>query len=136
MPCVSGWNPASLGVVVVDDQADVRSLIKKMLKDLKIERVLEANDGQEALTLLDAPAQQIDVVICDWNMPNMTGVELLKRVRSSGKDIPFLLVTGRADKDSVIEAKDSGVSAYIAKPFTQTQLEAKLRVVSAKRTKS
>ncbi len=75
----------------------------------------------------------VDLVLCDWNMPGMSGLDFLRQVRSVGLEIPFLMVTGRADKESVIEAKDAGVSAYIAKPFSQTQLEAKLRILVARK---
>ncbi len=123
------WNPGKLGVMIIDDQPAARNLLKKMLKELQIEEVFEAANGQEAMRFLDSAPDMIDLVICDWNMPSVSGIELLKQVRSTGSQIPFLMVTGRADKDSVVEAKGAGVSGYIAKPFSQTQLEAKMRIV-------
>jgi CheY-like chemotaxis protein len=130
---MSVWNPTKLGVVVVDDQPAARSMMKKMLKELNIQQVFEAANGRDALALIDSAPEMVDIILCDWNMPNMTGLDFLRQVRSVGLDIPFLMITGRADKESVIEAKDAGVTAYIAKPFSQMQLEAKLRLTVGKK---
>jgi CheY-like chemotaxis protein len=127
------WNPAKLGVMVVDDQAAARGLLKKMLKEMKIDQVFEAPSGRNALALIDSAPEMVDIILCDWNMPSMSGLDFLRQVRSVGLDIPFLMITGRADKESIIEAKDAGVSAYIAKPFSKAQLEAKLRVVVSRK---
>ncbi len=126
------WHPEQLGVLVVDDQVAARSMLKKMLKELRINQVFEAANGRDALRLLDSAPEMIHLIICDWNMPSMTGIELLRQVRSVGIEVPFLMITGRADKESVIVAKDAGVSAYISKPYSQVQLEAKLRSVIAR----
>jgi two-component system chemotaxis response regulator CheY len=117
--------------LVADDQSAFRSTVKKMLKDLKIQQVFEASSGREALRLLDSAPEMIDLVLCDWNMPSMSGLDLLRQVRSVGLEVPFVMVTGRTDKDSVIAAKDAGVTAYISKPFSAAQLEAKIRVAVA-----
>jgi two-component system chemotaxis response regulator CheY len=77
----------------------------------------------------------IDLVLCDWNMPGRSGLELLQQVRSVGLEVPFVMVTGRADKESVIAAKDAGVTAYISKPFSAAQLEAKMRAAVARARK-
>lgn len=122
------WNPETLGVLVADDQPAIRGMIKKMLKSLKVDQVFEAGTGREALRLIDSAPDMIDMILCDWNMPSMTGIELLRQVRSVGLNVPFLMITGRADKDSVIAARDAGVTAFIVKPFSSTQLEAKMRV--------
>jgi two-component system chemotaxis response regulator CheY len=116
-------------VLIVDDQADMRSMIRHMLAELGINQVFEASDGKQALGFIDDALDMIDVIICDWNMPNMTGVEVLRQLRSVNPDMPFLMVTGRRDIISVTEAKSSGVTAYISKPFSLDQLEAKLRAV-------
>jgi len=130
---MSVWNPTRLGVMVVDDQPAARVMLKKMLKEMGIQQVFEAPNGRDALAFFDSAPEMVDVILCDWNMPAMSGLDFLRQVRSAGIEIPFLMVTGRADKDSVIEAKDAGVSAYIAKPFSQMQLEAKLRVLMSKK---
>lgn len=129
---MSAWNPSKLGILIVDDDQSVRTMIKSMLKQLQINQVLEAENGHDAMHLIDSSAGTLNIVICDWTMPTVSGIELLRQVRSAGSGVPFVMVTGKADKDSVLEAKDAGVSAYIAKPFTIVQLEAKLRAVVSK----
>lgn len=121
-----------LRILVIEDQGPARAMLRAMLKELGINQVFEANDGRDGLRFIDSASDMIDIVLCDWNMPQMTGLDLLKQVRSVGLDVPFLMVTGRADKESVMGAKAAGVSAYIAKPFSQVQLEAKLRALLAR----
>ncbi len=121
-----------LRILVIEDQGPARAMLRAMLKELGINQVFEANDGRDGLRFIDSASDMIDIVLCDWNMPQMTGLDLLKQVRSVGLDVPFLMVTGRADKESVMGAKAAGVSAYIAKPFSQVQLEAKLRALMAR----
>jgi two-component system chemotaxis response regulator CheY len=130
---MSAWNPSQLRLMIIDDQAAARSMLKKMLKDMQINQVYESTTAQEGLKLLDNAPDMVDLVICDWNMPGMTGIELLRQVRSVGSEVPFLLLTGRSDADSVIEARDAGVSGYIAKPYSRDQLEAKIRIVMSKK---
>lgn len=129
---VVSWNPAKLGVMIVDDQPAARGMLKKILKEMQIEHVFEAANGREAMRFLDNTPDMIDIVICDWNMPTVSGIDLLKQVRSTGSEVPFLMVTGRADKESVVEARESGVTGYIAKPYSSTQLEAKMRIALSK----
>ena len=116
-------------IMIVDDQADMRSMIRHMLGELEVNQVFEANDGKQALSFIDDAIDMIDIIICDWNMPGMTGVEVLRQLRSVYPDIPFLMVTGRSDITSVTEAKASGVTAYISKPFSLSQLEIKLKAI-------
>ncbi|MBI1238760.1 MAG: response regulator [Alphaproteobacteria bacterium] len=118
-----------LRIIIIDDQSTARAMLRAMLKEIGINQVFEAPDGRDGLTFLDNAGDMVDVVICDWNMPKMTGVELLRQVRSAGIDIPFLMVTGRTDRESVLQAKTAGVTGYIAKPFSYRQLEAKLRAL-------
>ncbi len=121
-----------LKILVVEDQADTRSLIRNMMIEIGITQVFESEDGRTALSFIDAAFDFVDVVVCDWNMPNMSGIELLRQIRSVDPDIPFLMVTGRGDMDSVLEAKGSAVSGYIVKPFSPSQMEAKLRIIAKK----
>lgn len=123
---------SDLRVLVVDDQADTRAMVKNMLGECGITQVFDAADGRQAMQFMDTAFDFIDLVICDWNMPGMSGVELLRQLRTVDPRFPFMMITGRADHSSVVEAKSSGVTAYIAKPFSTTQLEAKLRIVHAK----
>ncbi|MAE51222.1 MAG: hypothetical protein CMH27_05390 [Micavibrio sp.] len=121
-----------LRILLVDDQLESRSLLRNMLGELGVTQVFDAPDGREALSFLDDAFDMIDMIVCDWNMPNMNGVELLRQLRTVDPDTPFLMVTGRGDFESVVEAKSSGVDGYILKPFSATQLEAKLRILLQK----
>jgi two-component system, chemotaxis family, chemotaxis protein CheY len=123
----------ALKVLIIDDQSDVRVMTRMMLSEMGVTQVFEAKDGREALSLIDEAPDMVDMVICDWNMPRITGIDLLRQVRSVNPDLPFLMLTGRKDMESIVEAKTSGVSAYIAKPFSQAQLEVKMRVLLKQR---
>ncbi|MFN3701085.1 MAG: response regulator [Alphaproteobacteria bacterium] len=118
-----------LKILLVEDQSESRALLRNMLSELGISQVFDASDGRQALSFLDNAFDFVDVVVCDWNMPNMSGVELLRQLRTVNTDTPFLMVTGRADMASVMEAKSSGVNGYIRKPFSLSQLEAKLTIL-------
>jgi two-component system chemotaxis response regulator CheY len=120
-----------LRILIVDDQAEIRAMIRNMLSDMGITQTFEAADGKEAMSFIDSAMDFIDLVICDWNMPKLSGVELLRQLRSVNPDLPFLMITGRSDIESVAEAKASGVTAYIRKPFSPAHLEIKLRVVKS-----
>ena len=124
-----------LKVLVVEDQKEARSMLRNMLHEMGVTQVFESADGREGLNFMDAAFDFVDIVLCDWNMPNMSGVEFLRQLRSVDPDMPFLMITGRSDIDSVTEAKASGVTAYIRKPFSAAQLEAKLRVLCHRRQK-
>lgn len=120
-----------LKVLLVEDDQNTMLLIKRMLLDLGVISVFTAKDGAEALNLLGSFDEQelFNVVLCDWKMPNMTGLDVLKQIRSCDPDMPFLMITGVADVDSVIEAKASMVTAYLKKPFSMDELRKKLRIV-------
>lgn len=121
-----------LKILLVDDNQDTRSMLRDMLSELEIMQVFEASEGEQALQFIDASFDPIDIIICDWNMPGMSGVEFLRQIRTVFPGLPFLMVTGRADLHSVVEAKESGVTGYIAKPFSKSQIEAKLRIISSR----
>ncbi len=118
-------NLPDLNVLVVDDENSVLRLIRMVLADFGVTQVFTAKDGAKALALLGS-FDDIDIVICDWNMPGMSGLGLLQQVRTVDRDIPFIMLTGRADLSSVMEARDFGVSDYLVKPFTPEKLEGKL----------
>ncbi len=124
-----------LNVLVVDDENSVLRLIKMVLADFGVTQVFTAKNGAKALALLGS-FDDIDVVICDWNMPGMSGLNLLQQVRTVDRDLPFIMLTGRADLSSVMEARDFGVSDYLIKPFTPENLEAKLARLVRRRTAS
>ncbi len=120
-----GVDLSNLNVLVVDDEVSITRLVKMTLADLDVSQVFIAKDGKEALALL-GELDDIDVVICDWNMPRMSGLELLLQVRTVDRDLPFVMLTGRADIGSVKEARDLGVSDYLVKPFSSDGLKQKL----------
>jgi two-component system, chemotaxis family, chemotaxis protein CheY len=117
---------ADLNVLVVDDDESMRNLVCRMLKRMKAAGVLAAASGEQALRQLETSAEPVDIVIADWNMPGMSGLELFQRVHSSRPQLPLLLLTGRDDAASIIAAKTSGVPAYIVKPVSPHELDAKI----------
>lgn len=119
-------------VLIIEDRQDARLLLKNMLGEIGVNQIFEASDGREGMRFLDMAFDFVDIVLCDWNMPSMDGLSLLKQLRSVNGDLPFLMITGRGDMSSVYEAKGAGVNGYILKPYSLAQLEAKLRIVTAK----
>lgn len=119
-----------LGILCVEDSQEMRKIMQGMLTDIGIHQVFMAKDGVEALLFMGDCGDMIDMVLADWNMPHMDGAELLRQIRSADPDVPFVMITGRADKASVLEARSHGVSGYIAKPFSVEQLEKKLKAVA------
>lgn len=132
--------PVTTKILIADDMPTIRDLVKNQLKALGYKSILEATDGEQALQLLIAnnvPGSQIELVISDWNMPKMTGLEFLKQVRASQEwvNLPFVLLTSESERDQVTEAILAGVSQYIVKPFAAKSFEEKLRSVWAKHSK-
>ncbi|MBW2037538.1 MAG: chemotaxis response regulator CheY [Deltaproteobacteria bacterium] len=119
-------------VLVVDDFATMRRIVKNILKEIGFKNIVEADDGLTALEVLKK--DKIDLVLADWNMPRMTGLDLLKAVRSdeSLKKTPFVMVTAEAQKSCVLEAVQAGVSNYVVKPFTANTVRQKLEQVFSK----
>ncbi len=122
-------NFSQLRVLVVEDQGESRALLRGMLAEMGVTQVFEAPDGRTGLQFMDSAFDFIDVIMCDWNMPQMNGIEFLRQVRSTGCSIPFMMITGRSDQSSVVEAKNHGVDGYIRKPYSPAQVEARLRIV-------
>jgi two-component system chemotaxis response regulator CheY len=117
---------SNLRFLVVDDFSTMRRIVRNLLKELGYTNADEAEDGAVALAKLKS--EKFDFVVSDWNMPNMTGIELLKAIRAepSIKDIPVLMITAEARKENIIEAAQSGANGYIVKPFTAATLDEKL----------
>ena len=115
-----------LNIVIVDDVSTMRRIIKNLLRDLGFNNTQEAVDGNSALPLLQNG--NIDLLITDWNMPGMTGIELLKTVRADKKlsALPVLMVTAESNRGQIIEAAQAGVNGYIVKPFTAATLKEKI----------
>ena len=120
-----------LKVLVVEDSPAAAKLLLMVLAGLGIHQSFVARDGKAAQDFLDAADDLVDVIICDWKMPRMRGLELLCQVRTVYPDMPFMMVTGNADLDSVRAAKESGVTAYLTKPYTAGQVEAKLLALTS-----
>ncbi len=112
--------------LVVDDFSTMRRIIKNLLRDIGYTDVVEAEDGKQALSQIKS--SQIDFVVTDWNMPNMTGLELLKEIRKEKgfDELPVLMVTAESRKEQIVEAAKSGVNGYIVKPFNAQTLREKL----------
>jgi len=122
----------NMKILVVDDFATMRKVIKNLLRQVGYENIAEAEDGVTALEVLKS--HKIDFIISDWNMPNMNGLEFLKAVRADGElsSLPFLMVTAEALKDNVVMAIKAGVSNYIVKPFTADVLNEKIEKITEK----
>ena len=118
-------NP-NMKILIVDDFSTMRRIVKNLLADLGYTNTTEADDGKSAWPLLQAG--DFDFVVTDWNMPGMTGIDLLKAIRGEPKlaNLPVLMVTAEAQREQIIEAAKAGVSGYIVKPFTGQTLKEKL----------
>lgn len=118
-------------ILVVDDFATMRRIISNVLRQLGFENITEAEDGSRALAILES--EPIDFVITDWNMPQMSGLDLLKAIRSSPKlkSMPVLMVTAEALQENIIAAAQAGVNNYIVKPFDAKTLADKINKVFA-----
>ena len=112
--------------LVVDDFSTMRRIVKNLLSDLGFSNFAEADDGTTALVELQKA--KFDLVVTDWNMPGMPGIDLLKAIRADAAlaKIPVLMVTAEAKREQIIEAAQAGVNGYIIKPFTAATLEDKL----------
>jgi two-component system, chemotaxis family, chemotaxis protein CheY len=122
-------------VLVVDDMMTMRKLMMKVCTDLGFTDILEAPDGEKAWSLINTEPKPIGLVISDWNMPHLTGLDLLKRVRMDKRysNMPFLLVTAESEASQVTEAAKAGVDNYIVKPFNAETLTQKLEAIHKKR---
>ena len=120
---------SNLKFLVVDDFATMRRIIRNLLKGLGFGNVDDAEDGVNALQKLRS--ERFDFVISDWNMPNMTGIDLMRNIRADGqlKTLPGLMVTAEAKKENIIAAAQAGASGYVVKPFTAVTLDEKLKKI-------
>ncbi len=116
-------------ILVVDDFSTMRRIVKNLLRDLGFTNTVEADDGKTALPILEAGG--IDFLVTDWNMPGMTGIDLLKAVRANPDlvDLPVLMVTAEAKREQIIMAAQAGVNGYVIKPFTAATLKEKIEKV-------
>ena len=116
-------------ILVVDDFATMRRIVKNLLRDLGFTNTHEADDGQTAWPMLQNGT--FDFVVTDWNMPGMTGMQLLKKIRADEKlkTIPVLIVTAEAKRDQIMAAAQAGVNGYVVKPFTASALKEKIEKI-------
>ena len=118
-----------LKFLVVDDFSTMRRIVRNLLKELGFSNVHEAEDGIAALALLRS--SKFDFVVSDWSMPHMSGLDLLREIRTDAnlKHLPVLMVTAEAKKENIISAAEAGASGYVVKPFTAVTLEQKLNKI-------
>jgi len=122
---------ANMKILVVDDMATMRKIIKNMLSKIGFTNIVEADDGATALPQVDSAielGEPIEFIISDWNMPHMSGLDFLKklRAREDTKKLPFLMITAEAEQSNVITAVQAGVNNYIVKPFSAQTLKEKI----------
>ena len=119
----------NMKILIVDDFSTMRRIIKNLLRDLGFTNTQEADDGLTALPMLKSG--DFDFLVTDWNMPGMTGIELLKEVRADDRlaSLPTLMVTAEAKKDQIVEAAQAGVNGYVVKPFTAQALKDKIEKI-------
>lgn len=133
--------PPETKILVIDDMPSIRDLVKNTLKAMGYKNMVEAGDGEEGLKILmqnNVAGSQIQLVISDWNMPKMKGLDLLKQVRATAEwaNLPFVLLTSESERDQVTEAVLAGVSQYIVKPFSAKIFEDKLKAAWMKHNKA
>ncbi len=116
-------------ILIVDDFSTMRRIVKNLLRDLGFTNTQEADDGTTALPLLKSG--NFDFLVTDWNMPGMTGIELLRTVRADPQlaNLPVLMVTAEAKREQIVEAAQAGVNGYIIKPFTAATLDEKIQKI-------
>ncbi|MFV3128530.1 response regulator [Niveispirillum sp. KHB5.9] len=120
----------SLRILVVEDQQQTRVWIADVLKQMGVREVQTANDGSEALDIVHRDPAGVDLIICDWAMPRMNGMDLLASVRNLRPNLPFIMETGHGTKDHVLAARAQGVDAFIVKPYSAAQLEVRIRTLA------
>lgn len=117
-----------MSIAIVDDEPSVCTTIKAMLHQLGGTYVKTFTSAEDTLEHIHNNEEYFDIIISDWNMPGLTGLEFLRHIRSEQNKLPFLMITGRNDIQSVVEAKKYGVTSYIIKPFGLEELKEKIKV--------
>lgn len=117
-------------ILLVDDSRTIRNIQKNVLKQLGHDEVREACDGVDALTKISE--QRPDLMLVDWNMPNMDGITLVRKIRETDSKLPIIMCTTEAEKSRVVEAIKAGVNNYVVKPFTTETLSEKINQTMAK----
>ena len=112
-------------ILLVDDSRTIRNIQKNVLAEIGHTDIMEAGDGVEGLSRI--AADRPDLILVDWNMPNMDGITMVKKVREQDKSLPMIMVTTEAEKGRVLEAIKAGVNNYVVKPFTAETLAEKIK---------
>lgn len=128
-------NISKLKVLIVDDEPTIRNLIAAVLHGMGISNLKFASNGLNAWETLEQSGSNFDMIICDWMMPEMDGLEFLKKVRADNYETCFVMLTSKKTKSDIVGAIEEGVDAYVAKPFTTNQLQDKINALVRKMTK-
>jgi two-component system, chemotaxis family, chemotaxis protein CheY len=132
--------PPSTRILVIDDMPSIRDLVKNHLKAMGFSSISEAGDGESGLKMMiqeNSAGKPFGLIISDWNMPALSGLDLLKQIRATAewKNLPFVLLTSESERDEVTEAVLAGVSQYVVKPFAASIFEEKLKAAWDKHNK-
>ena len=119
-----------LRILVVDDEEEIRDLLQEILRDIGIVRVHLAENGEMAWQRLSRSELDYDLVISDWLMPRMDGLQLLQKLRQWGSETPFMMLTVKVTGEAVAAAKEAGVTLYVAKPFTYGDFSKKISALA------
>ena len=122
-----------INALIIDDDRSMLTLVASVLHSLGINRITSFSNPRSAVDVIESAPNTFDLIVCDWSMPDVTGDEILKRVRQDNSTVAFIMLTANVMSDAVKEARDLGVDAYVAKPFRTDDLQAKIRTVLAKR---
>jgi two-component system chemotaxis response regulator CheY len=131
---ITSWK--NLKVLVIDDSKVARHIMCNMLREMGVTHVFEAEDGWKALEFKSTSFDLTDLIVCDWNMPGLSGLEVLKHFQETSSAHAFLMVSGRCDPKSILEARDAGVDGYIRKPFSCDELQTKIATVLMQKSTS
>ena len=124
----------NINILVVDDFSTMIRIVTNLLKELGFTNIDDANDGSKAWPMIQTG--KYDFIVSDWNMPEMTGIELLKKVRADQnlKDMPFMLITAEQKRSQILDAAQAGVDGYIVKPFTAAILKEKIDKIAERKS--
>ena len=123
---------SDMSVLVVDDQEIIRDMIEYALKAMGVKKITMSADGADALRLMESSTQPFDLIICDWMMPLVDGLEFLQTIRAHNVDTQFLMITAKSSREAVENAVKAGANSYIIKPFTVRDLYKKMLFISDK----
>lgn len=123
----------TLRVLIVEDEPDMRAILFADLAELGVEHIFLADKASTALDFIGDDDRNFDVILCDWNMPSLSGLDLIRAMHDRNIHTPVIMVTGRVDQASVMEASSHGICGYLRKPFTPEQIQARLEAVLRRR---